>query len=144
MTTTEYISLKDKYTELCNETSDINEHLHTLFDCAKECESVLELGVRKVISSYAFAYGLSTNNSNKKQIFLNDIEECDITEFMNIVKNLNITVNYEWNDDLKLNLDQKYDIIFIDTWHVYAQLIRELKKFSCFCNKYLIMHDTTR
>ena len=25
---------------------------------------------------------------------------------------------------------------FIDTWHVYAQLKRELKKFSRFTNKY--------
>jgi len=32
---------------------------------------------------------------------------------------------------------------FIDTWHVYAQLKRELDKFSVFTNKYIIMHDTT-
>ena len=36
--------------------SDINEHLPTLHDYASKCESVLELGVRGVISSYAFIY----------------------------------------------------------------------------------------
>ena len=32
---------------------------------------------------------------------------------------------------------------FIDTWHVYPQLKRELDKFSVITNKYIIMHDTT-
>ena len=32
---------------------------------------------------------------------------------------------------------------FIDTWHIYGQLKRELDKFSKVTNKYIIMHDTT-
>ena len=32
---------------------------------------------------------------------------------------------------------------FIDTWHVYGQLKRELNKFSKITNKYIIIHDTT-
>jgi hypothetical protein len=32
---------------------------------------------------------------------------------------------------------------FIDTWHIYGQLKRELAKFSKITNKYIIMHDTT-
>ena len=32
---------------------------------------------------------------------------------------------------------------FIDTWHVYGQLKRELDKFSKVANKFIIMHDTT-
>ena len=42
-----------------------------------------------------------------------------------------------------LDLQQNYDITFIDTWHVYGQLKRELEKFSKITNKYIIMHDTT-
>jgi hypothetical protein len=35
------------------------------------------------------------------------------------------------------------DLTFIDTWHVYGQLKRELEKFSNITKKYIIMHDTT-
>jgi hypothetical protein len=34
-------------------------------------------------------------------------------------------------------------MVFIDTWHVYGQIKRELDKFSTIANKYIIMHDTT-
>ena len=35
-----------------------------------------------------------------------------------------------------------YDLTFIDTWHIYGQLKRELDKFSKITKKYIIMHDT--
>ena len=38
---------------------------------------------------------------------------------------------------------EKFDLTFIDTWHVYGQLKRELTKFNKITNKYIIMHDTT-
>ena len=46
-------------------------------------------------------------------------------------------------NDLDLNINENYDLTFIDTWHVYGQLKRELDKFSKITNKYIIMHDTT-
>ena len=39
--------------------------------------------------------------------------------------------------------DVTFDLTFIDTWHVYGQLKRELEKFAVFTNKYIILHDTT-
>ena len=35
------------------------------------------------------------------------------------------------------------DLTFIDTWHVYGQLKRELRKFESITKKYIILHDTT-
>ena len=137
--------LKDKYTTLCNTSSDINEHLPTLKSYAQECNSVFETGVRGVVSSYALLYGLVENtNTNNKQIFLNDIEQCDIFEFKKLAEANSISVKYEWrnNLDLVFSTDETYDLTFIDTWHVYGQLKRELIKFSKITNKYIIMHDT--
>lgn len=59
-------------------SSDINDHLPTLYNYARECESILELGVRGVVSSYAFVYSLMNNNKVTKNILLNDIDECDV------------------------------------------------------------------
>ena len=134
---------KHKYTNLCITQSDINEHLPTLFKYATECESILELGVRGVISSWGIAYGLLNNNKNTKYLFMNDIDECDIAEIYNRSKDTDLKVEFEWINDLELNLNQNFDLVFIDTWHVYGQLKRELNKFGKITNKYIIMHDTT-
>lgn len=129
-----------------NGSSDIMEHLPVLYKYAKECDSVFETGVRGCISSWAFLYGLLDNNNSqtKKRFFLNDIEECDISDLLQISSDFNnIEVNYEWKNNLELQINETYDITFIDTWHVYGQLKRELEKFSKITNKYIIMHDTT-
>lgn len=52
-------------------------------------------------------------------------------------------MEYQWINDLNLEVNGNYDLTFIDTWHVYGQLKRELEKFSPLTNKYIIMHDTT-
>lgn len=135
--------IKLKYEHLCNSPSDINQHLQTLHNLATECESVLELGVRGVVSSWSFIYGLLNNNKEKKYIFLNDLESCNISELLEAVKNLDIEVEYQWINDLELELNKNVDLVFIDTWHVYGQLKRELDKFSKISNKYIVMHDTT-
>ena len=135
-----------KFRSLCNTASDINEHLPTLFRYAKQCNSALELGVRGCISSWAIGAGLLENrNGQKKMMFMNDSRECQIGEFIDAVEPLNIDVKYQWTNDLELKFDEgtSFDLVFIDTWHVYGQIKRELEKFSKVCNKYIIMHDTT-
>jgi len=134
--------IENKYNILCNEISDINEHLPTLFKYASECESIIELGVRGCVSSWAFVFGLLNNNKKNKKILLNDIEKCNIDELLHYTKELDINVDYEWKNDLDLIIDENVDLVFIDTWHIYGQLIRELNKFSKVTNKYIIMHDT--
>jgi hypothetical protein len=52
-------------------------------------------------------------------------------------------ISYIWKNDLDLDIKENADMTFIDTWHVYGQLKRELEKFSKVTNKYIIMHDTT-
>jgi len=137
--------LEAKYITLCNTSSDINEHLPILKAYAQECSSVFETGVRGVISSYALLYGLVENNNiTDKVIFLNDIDDCNIDEFKKLAEANYVSVKYQWINNLELEFlpNETFDLTFIDTWHVYGQLKRELKKFSKITNKYIIMHDT--
>lgn len=127
---------------LCHRPSDINEHLPVLFTYARECESVIELGVRGCVSSWAFLCGLLHNNKNIKKLLLNDLTECNVNELVSVARSLNVEVNYKWVNDLELKVDGMYDLTFIDTWHIYGQLKRELDKFSKITKKYIIMHDT--
>ena len=128
-----------------NDSSDIMEHLPTLYKYAKDCDSIFETGVRGCVSSWAFLYGLLDSNlSTNKRLFLNDIEPCDINELLSLSYLFNnISVKYEWKNNLLLDINETYDITFIDTWHIYGQLKRELNKFSKITNKYIIMHYTT-
>jgi hypothetical protein len=136
--------IENKFINLSNTPSDINEHLQTLAIYASECESVFETGVRGCISSWAFTHGLLNNGKNNKKLFMNDIDVCNINELLNYSKDLPIEMKYEWKNNLFLDFnDEKYDLTFIDTWHVYGQLKRELEKFSKITNKYIILHDTT-
>jgi hypothetical protein len=134
--------VNSNYNNLCNRQSDINEHLPTLYRYARECESIFETGVRGCISSWALAKGLLENKKTEKKLFLNDISPCNISDLLDSTRSLPIKIDYKWINNLQLDLPYSVDMTFIDTWHIYGQLKRELEKFSKITNKYIIMHDT--
>lgn len=135
--------VKNVFMQLSNHPSDINEHLTTLYNHAKECETIIECGVRGCVSSWALAHGLLNNDKDTKKILFNDITECDMQLLMNATNGTELMIDCKWMNNLDLKLEHDYDMIFIDTWHVYGQLKRELEKFAPNINKYMIMHDTT-
>lgn len=136
--------VETKYHQLCQAPSDINEHLPVLYKYARQCTSILECGVRGVVSTWALIRGLlhHPEDDRQKNIFLNDKEVCDISELLSVTNRLPIHVDHEWVNDLELVIEKNYDLVFIDTWHIYGQLKRELAKFGPCTNKYIIMHDT--
>lgn len=123
--------------------SDIFEHLPTLKQYASECESVLELGVRRCVSSWALALGLLENGLPTKRMFMNDISNCDTAKIESAAAQTSLSITTIWKNNLELELPEDVDLTFIDTWHVYGQLKRELTRFAPRTKKYIIMHDTT-
>ena len=136
-------TIEKRYAHLCQHHSDIHEHLPTLYKYAIECESIFETGVRGCASSWALVNGLLHNGKPTPRMFLNDITSCPIQDLLDATNELDIIVKYRWINNLKLDLKDNFDLTFIDTWHVYGQLKRELAKFAPLTNKYIIMHDTT-
>ena len=134
--------VEQEYEKRLNTPSDIYEHLATLKQYASECESVLELGVRKCVSSWALALGL-LNNSGKRTMYMNDINVCDTSLIETVSKQTDLKIVAKWGNNLELELEEDVDLTFIDTWHVYGQLKRELARFAPRTKKYIIMHDTT-
>ena len=132
-----------EYEAKLNIPSDIYEHLPTLKQYASECESILELGVRKCVSSWALALGLLNNNSEKKVMYMNDINVCNTAHIESLSTSTDLKIVTKWGNNLELELDEDVDLTFIDTWHVYGQLKRELAKFAPHTKKYIVMHDTT-
>lgn len=134
--------IEANYSKHCNEWSDIYEHLPTLNKYASECDTVIELGMRSVISTWAFAHGLANNSSNKKQLISIDLDySSNIEQVKSVCKKVGIQFMFIMADDLIVNPPTS-DLVFIDTFHVYAQLKRELELYSSKTKKYIIMHDT--
>lgn len=134
-------NLSNKFSQKCLEPSDINEHLPTLYTYAKECTHITECGVRSVVSSYAFANALKDKKNNKLiQVDLNS--NSNVINFQNECKNEGVNIVFYQMSDLVCPIENT-EILFIDTWHVYGHLKRELDRWHSSVSKYIIMHDTT-
>ena len=77
--------LKLNYQQKCSQPSDIFEHLPILYEYTQKCDSVVECGVRDVVSSYSFAYGLKGNQKNS--YIMIDIDQTkSVEDFLNLCK----------------------------------------------------------
>jgi hypothetical protein len=134
----------NKYHHLCSVPSDINEHLPILKRYAEECEHITEMGVRYVVSTWAFLAakpktlvcydiltGLDINIFNK-----------NITEISEKAKEIGVNFSFTQADVLNIEINET-DLLMIDTYHEYNQIKHELKLHGNKAKKYLIFHDTT-
>lgn len=135
--------VENNYSVRCTTPSDIYEHLPTLASYAQKCEVVTEFGMRGVVSTWALLKGLLGNLSNKKKLISADLNYAPaIEEIVRICPSLNVDFYFIMGNDIKINIEQT-DLLFIDTWHIYGHLKRELETFHSKVNKYIILHDTT-
>lgn len=121
--------------------SDINEHIPTLIEYASECETITEMGVRAITSTWAFL------GSAPKTLTSYDIEDpskwgADINLVYKIANQYGLNYKFIKTNVLKIDIEET-DLLFLDTWHAYCQLKAELDKHSHKAKKYIIMHDTT-
>jgi hypothetical protein len=131
--------------------TDIFEHLSTLCKYASECESIIELGVRNSVSSYAFIKGLMMDDEEKKEqrkklmVSVDKVKSDYMIEFETLMYAINDKVDFSFyiGNDLVYEIKNNFDLVFIDSWHVKGQLQRELKKYPPNCNKYILIHDTS-
>lgn len=146
--------IDEKYHYLNSVTGDINHYFPTIVKYTRECDSVLELGVRWVTGTWAFLYGLREENKDyhlpKKYvgIDIDPIEQWDATAPELLKKGAeqrNIDYQFLQADDLDPRIIRSlpnFDLIFIDTDHTYSQVKKELDVYHKKANKYIMLHDT--
>jgi hypothetical protein len=135
------MSLASKYSSAASTPSDINEHLPILLAYTKQCSSVVECGVRDVVSSYAFAHGLAGTPDNK-YVLVDCKKSSQIDGFLRLCAENGVNASFYEQSDLECPLVET-DLLFIDTWHVYGHLKRELARWNTSAKKFIILHDTT-
>jgi hypothetical protein len=129
------------YNAACNTSSDINEHLPTLKRYADMCTHITEFGVRGVVSSWAFAAGL-LDKPNARLVQVDLGTNSKVSMFGSVMEKYNISRTFYMQSDLDCPLEHT-ELLFIDTWHVYGHLKRELARWNSYVSKYIILHDTT-
>lgn len=126
-----------EYDRLCNTPSDINFHLPKLKEITEQCESVAEIGVRAVVSSYAFLAG------KPKKLNCYDIGRWERVDQLEVdAKRAGIELNFKQASILDIDIEE-VDFIFIDTYHVAGQLAEELRLHADKAKKFIGFHDTT-
>jgi len=139
--------LKEYYETECNFKSDINEHLPDLKEYASKCEAVTELGVRWIVSTWAFL------SSSAKKITSIDIVNPEdwppigptpnqTSIARDIAKCCDKDYEFILGDSLDIDIEET-DLLLLDTLHRYDQLKGELDRHSDKVKKYLVFHDTT-
>ena len=126
----------ENYKKNTETPSDINEHLPTLYEYAKKCNHITEMGVRWVSSSWAFLL------ANPDKIISYDIEKHEnVKNLLDAAEEYHINFSFIEADVLKTDIEET-ELLFIDTFHTYRQLKRELELHAKKVKKYIIFHDT--
>jgi len=134
--------MNTEYKRKCEVPSDINEHLPVLCELSKECNHVTELGVRYIVSSWAFLEGLSKGKTLVSvDICTPDYYGGDLGAFERACKEKGVNFKFVHGDTRLIDIEET-DLLFIDTEHTYVVLQNELNRHSDKARKYIVFHDT--
>lgn len=140
-------NLKDEYKKACSTVSDIYLHLPILYKYAKKCAHVTEMGSRTGVSTRAFLY------ANPRRFVSYDYQYATpephlvrgvqaLIALFEECKDNGINCDYFGKNVLEIEIDET-DLLFIDTYHCYAQLKKELELHAAKVRRYIAFHDTT-
>lgn len=133
--------LENFYNQRCQVPSDINEHLPTLKRYAEECDHITEMGVRWVVSTFAFMMG---KPKTLVSIDIDPVEKHGIKteDLVELAKTADVDFRFIVGDTTVIEIEET-DFLFIDTLHTYDQLKKELELHPGKVRKYIGFHDTT-
>ena len=141
----EKLGLNHQYVLASSTPSNINEHLNELRSLAKECSSVVEIGLEAMVSSWGILMGLSENQSITRSYLGIDLQSPPI-HTLSLASQLaeanSISFNFLQANDMDIDIPPT-EMLFIDSMHTYCHLTYELEKFSPQVRKYIAMHDTS-
>jgi hypothetical protein len=134
-------NLEQLVNQLHRTPSDINEHMPTIIKYGNQCETITEMGVRGIFSTWGWLA------CAPKKLTCYDIHDPskwggDIQSVYDTAVAYGLNFEFKIADVLKVEIEET-DLLFIDTWHAYDQLKQELKLHSNKVKKYICFHDTT-
>ena len=119
------------------EASDISALLPVLLGYAKQCHTVVEIGVYDCTSTWAL---LAAEPERMRSYDIARRAEVDQVEAA--VADTSIDFKFILANSLELVLEPT-ELLFIDSYHTYDHLRAELERHSLKTTRFIAMHDTT-
>lgn len=141
--------LDSLYQAAVEEPSDVQHHMADHFRLAVECEVVMEIGVRGMVSTWGILKGLLSNNKSiKKYIGVDLYYPTALTwkRFVRVCDESAIDCTFLEQNDMTIEHSQlppSIDMLFIDALHTYCHVMYELTTFAPLVSKYIALHDTS-
>jgi len=132
-------TIRQRFERVKRERRDISEHLDTLYNYAKECDVIVELGINEGISTTAFC--LAVQENPEKKFYNYDYIEPTFQKLLDMCKEEGVEFDFTLADVLTIEIPE-CDLLFTDTLHTYGQLRQELALHAGKVSKYIIIHDT--
>lgn len=117
------------------------EHVMTFFSVALQMKAtkILELGVRQGGSTFPFLVACKVLNGKLTSVDINNpsfqLRDENLKPFWNFIK----------SDAIKFleNNEEKYDLIYVDDWHSYPHVKKELELIDKFADEetIILLHD---
>jgi hypothetical protein len=127
-------SLEEWYNRAKDTSSDINEHVPTLRELASKCESVVEFGCRRGVSTVALLAGQPKR-----------LTSYDISQSAEAIKLKELQGNCRFEfvlGDSRTAAVEPCSMAFIDSVHALSHITAELKNLEGKVSKYLVFHDS--
>lgn len=131
------MDLDTAYELVCKIPSDIYKHCPRLKQLASECNHVTELGCRGGRSTTAILAG-------QPETFITyDIDQRAVEKIGKKLTSMRGKTAFyaKVGNSLEITLGPT-DMLFIDTYHIYSQLLKELQRHHNQVSKYIVCHDT--
>lgn len=125
----------NKFEELKNTRSDINEHLESIYQHTKGCNVAVSLGVSRGYSAFALMLGCQnhiTVDPNPNAEALNLLNDYFGSKSKVIIQETSQEINLA-----------EFDVLFIDYVHTADCVESELKAHAHKVKKFILLHDTS-
>jgi hypothetical protein len=128
--------LGERYDTACLNPSELNEHLPVLYELARECGRVTDVGTGQGLAALAFLW------AQPATLVCVDLAPCPLLGELEALAGRTKVV-FRRGDSLQVDLGET-DLLFLDTRHDAPQLRGELERHATKARKYLVLHGTTQ
>lgn len=129
--------IDEVFNHISLELTDMVGHMFTIRDYSAKCERCVEFGVYDCTSTWALLAG-----HPKKLVSYDLYRRSEVTKVESVVGDSNTFFEFVIGDTGEIEIEET-DLLFIDSFHSYQHLTKELSKHSAKVNKFILLHDTT-
>lgn len=129
----------------CAQHRDMCKHTPVLRRLASHSSSIVEMGVRGVVSSWSLMLGLYESGAaplHEKWMLSVDLAHIDFRHAVHVGKLCGLNVRFLQHNSATVELPPVIDLLLIDTMHALGHVRRELAMHANRTRRYIVLHDT--